>query len=286
VGSLFSVLTALGELRVFRVVTHLIRILPAVLVPLHELLRDEGTASLTETQTEDLHEAFRMGADLGPATGASTVVPTIPSFPNVADLLIPAAEERELRRALGETRRGLIQGVNDIEGATQQGLRGVSGALSAAAERELRLADSALAGNLARVREQSGAFAGAMREAQLAAAERPETGLEAIARAYEQWLTGDGLAQVLTNLTELFRQTPASDTGSLPGAVVGEALERPRASVEIDDVVIELSAAGELPEAPLSDEQAETLYEGLIDWLERRERRGGVAGAAHQVPSP
>jgi hypothetical protein len=283
-GTLFSVLIALGDLRVFRVITHLVRILPAVMIPLHELLRDSSTPSLTPAERLNLTRAFAMGATLGPSTGAAATVPAIPAAPNIALTLIPAAEERELRRALGEARGGVIRGVTGIEGAAQRGLTGVSDELGRAASRELTLSQTTLAGNLGRVREQSEVFAGAMRDAQIAASQRPETGLETIARAYERWLTGDGLRQVLSNLTQLFRETPPSDAGSLPGAVVQGAIDRPRASVDIQDVVIDVSETGRAAAEGLTDEQAESLYENFIDWLDRRELRSGGAPAARPAP--
>src|SRR5262249_26331889 len=76
----------------------------------------------------------------------------------------------------------------------------------------------------------------------------PQTGLEAIANAYEKWLTGGGLQTLLGTITRHF--TSKEGGTGIPQKVVEGALDRPRATIRIDEVVIELEPAPARPPEP------------------------------------
>ncbi len=108
------------------------------------------------------------------------------------------------------------------------------------------------------------------------AAKRPETGLEAIAKAYEGWLSGGGLAMVLGNITEYFLHTPVTSplaAQTIPGQIVQQApAEQPLATVDVQEVVIEV----EPPESggpPSSVDTSYSLFEALMqEWHELQQR--------------
>jgi hypothetical protein len=128
------------------------------------------------------------------------------------------------------------------------------------------------------VESRSADLARALSESTTAASRRPRTGLETIAQAYERWLNEGGLNLVLDNITAHFRATPPADVGSVPGRIVGEPVDRPRASVDIQDVTIEIEAPREprtepVPlAAPLPQRQPELAQGSFLRLHILRER--------------
>lgn len=284
VDTLFIVLARFSDLRVFRLITHLIQVLPAVLPPLYELLRDKSTgaggapvsAPLTPTQLADLSAAARLPLP-GPITPSTTLPSTLmPAMPDPAALAAPPAALVSLRAQMDALRTGLLDGVRDLAGSVATGFRQLSERFDQLISTELNRSRSDYAANLNAVRERSAEFAGAFAEAERAVRERPETGLEAIARAYEQWLSGNGLATLLDQITRQFSSTPATAGDSIPGRIVGEAVDRPRASIEIQEVIIDLTAAtvagGDGPVAALP--APEVLYAQLLAYQRELAQRG------------
>ncbi len=243
VDTLFVVLARFGDLRIFRLVTHLVQVMPAVLPPLYELLRGSSSPPLTPGQVRALERAAAIALP-APALPSTTLPSTLlPAMPNVADLALPAAEVTALRTQLGSLRDGLLRGVDGLTASVQGGFASLAARFDQMVRDELDRSRSDYADRLNTVREHSAAFAEAFGAAERAVRERPAHGLEAIAAAYEQWLAGPGLTTLLGQITNYFRETPAADTGSLPGQIVGAPIDRPRASIEIDEVVVDLGAA-------------------------------------------
>ena len=284
VDTLFIVLARFSDLRVFRLITHLIQVLPAVLPPLYELLRDKSTgaggapvsAPLTPTQIADLNRAAALPLP-GPIT-PSTALPSMsmPPMPDPAALAAPPAALATLRAQMDTLRTGLLDGVRDLSGSVATGFAQLSARFDQLISTELDRSRSDYAANLTAVRERSAEFAGAFAEAERAVRERPETGLEAIARAYETWLSGDGLATLLDQITRQFSSTPATAGDSIPGRIVGEAVDRPRASIEIQEVIIDLTAATVAPgDGPVAALPApEVLYAQLLAYQRELAQRG------------
>jgi hypothetical protein len=276
VDTLFVVLARFGDLRVFRLVSHLIQVMPAVLPPLYELLRGSSPALTTAQQTAlDNAAALTMP---GPTMPSGTLPSSLlPAMPDPADLAIPAAALATLRTQMDSLRDGLLRGVNDLTNSVATGFAQLSARFDAMVSTELDRSRSDYAANLSAVRERSAEFAGAFAEAERAVRERPETGLEAIAQAYEQWLSGTGMSTLLDQITRQFAATPPSATGSIPGAVVGETLDRPRASIEIQEVIIDLTptaSADGVPRGPGMLPSPEVLYAQLLAYQRELALRG------------
>jgi hypothetical protein len=277
VDTLFVVLARFGDLRIFRLVTHLVQVLPAVLPPLYELLRG-SSPPLTPTQQRALDAAARLALP-SPAIPSTTLPSTLlPAVPNAADLALPAAEVASLRTSLGTLRDGLLRGVSDLTASVQTGFATLAARFDQMVRDELDHTRGDYADRLRAVRENSAAFAEAFGAAERAVRERPATGLEAIAAAYEQWLAGPGLTTLLGQITDYFRDTPASATTSVPGQIVGTAVDRPRASIEIDEVVIDLGPAADGSGGGVSD--PEVLIAQLREYLYLEQLRGGSAELA------
>ena len=276
VDTLFVVLARFGDLRVFRLITHLIQVLPAVLPPLYELIRGSSPA-LTPTQQTALDNAAALAMP-DPAFPSGTLPSSLlPAMPDVADLAMPAAALTTLRTQMDSLRDGLIRGVGDLSNSVATGFAQLSARFDSMISTELDRSRSDYAANLLAVRERSAEFANAFAEAERAVRERPATGLEAIAQAYEQWLSGDGLSGLLSRITDLFRATPPTATDSIPGAIVGETVDRPRASIEIQEVIIDLTplptedgAPGGAP-MPMSPE---LMYAQLLAYQRELAQRG------------
>lgn len=240
VDTLFVVLARFGDLRVFRLITHLIQVMPAVLPPLYELIRG-SSPPLTPAQQLALDNAAALSLP-GPAIPSGTLPSSLlPAMPDVADLAMPASALATLRGELDGLRDGLLRGVDELSTGVATGFAQLSAQFDRMIATELDRSRSDYAANLQAVRARSAEFASAFAEAERAVRERPETGLEVIGRAYEQWLAGEGMATLLDQITNHFRGTPASATGSIPGAVVGGDVTQPRASIEIGEVVIDLT---------------------------------------------
>lgn len=275
VDTLFVVLARLGDLRIFRLITHLVRVLPAVLPPLYELLRPAGSASLSATQVTALTDAAAL-VIAEPAVPGTLPSASLPAMPNIADTIAPAAATAALQASLDTTRQALLRGVDDTLGALRTGLTDISSAMTAMVRAELDRNATTFGPQLDRVRTRAAEVADAFSAAERAARARPATGLEAIAQAYESWLVGTGFRSMLDTLTENFRRTAPTDTGSIPGAVATESVVAARASIEIADVVIDLTP----PPArrPVASVRDDTEIDGLtmrvLDHLDELRRRG------------
>jgi hypothetical protein len=268
VDTLFTVLARFGDLRVFRLVTHLVQVLPAVLPPLYELLRGSSPA-LTATQLSDLSTAA--GIALPSPALPATSRPTLPPMPDVADLALPATAVADLRTSLTTLRDGLLVGVGNLSTSVATGFASLATRFDQMVQSELDHSRSDYADRLRTVRENSAAFAEAFGAAERAVRERPASGMEAIAAAYEQWLAGPGLTTMLGQITDFFRDTPVTDTTSLPAQIIGAPLDRPRASIEIDEVVIDLGPAADGG----GGTDPEVLFAQLREYLYQEQLRGG-----------
>jgi hypothetical protein len=275
VDTLFVVLARFGDLRVFRLVTHLVQVMPAVLPPLYELLRGSSSPALTPTQQADLSAAARLA--LAAPVLPSTTLPSasLPPVPNPADLLMPAAEVATLRANLTTLRDGLVTGLTALTSSVETGFATLAARFERMIQQELDHSRGDYADRLRTIHQTSVAFAEVFGAAERAIRERPAHGMEAIAAAYEQWLAGPGLTTLLGQITDFFRATPASDGTSMPAQIVGSPVDRPRASIEIDEVVIDLGPATDGGGAGATD--PEVLLAQLREYLYMERLRGGSA---------
>jgi hypothetical protein len=125
-------------------------------------------------------------------------------------------------------------------------------------------------------------LANALSTARAAAVGGAPSGMEAIARAYESWLGSGGLATILDSINGALLRGPTTGPAalrSLPGAVVGQtAAERPRATIEIQEVVIELAPRpapdSEPPSPPIHSSMIDQVIEELEELFQRGYRPG------------
>lgn len=270
-----ALLVFIGNLRIFRLVVHLAQVLPLVLPALARIV----DRPLSAGETAALSRAAGMAP---PGLGGSGAPVPIAPFPDLAALALPPSAQADLRASVATLGTTLRTEVGTSLGAVQSTLAGIGTTMRTAVNGmdrnlgdEIRLR-SRIAG------ADVSALTGAMREARRVAAERPTTGLEAIANAYEGWLRGGGMRTLMEQITEHFRTTPTGGTAgasSIPGRTVTAVLadrEDRRVVVEIDEVVIELGAV------PTSGAPATAMAETGFDpdaylaWQREIDDRGGL----------
>lgn len=229
VDTAFVVLTRLGDTLVFRFIVHVVQLLPEVIPPLWELKFGKTfTGAIT-------------APPIAPPAFPGATAP-LPAFPDLAAIITPSATAfgASVTTAAGT----LTREMRGIFGTAGSALASLSGSLERAAAGEAR-ASERLGEHYRTVRDRSRDFAAALTPAVEAARREPATGFEAIAQAYESWLGTGGLDTLLGTITEHFRRGPttgAAAAGSLPGAVTAGAVgERPRATIEIDAITIEIA---------------------------------------------
>ncbi|WRZ90843.1 hypothetical protein OHB54_18255 [Streptomyces sp. NBC_01007] len=234
-----AVLRNLGDLRAFRIITHLVRILPAVLPLVFELLTD---TQVSDKQQNALTDAAKLGF---PATSSDSPGPVAvrPAPPNFAAALSDPAFIAGLTEPLGKVRKLGTDAVDLGTGQLSDGLRTIGTTLEAAALAETRLSDARLGRALDDVSTQSARLADKL---VVGEATTPQTGLTAVANAYEAWLTHGGLDGLLSSLTGHFA-SPAGQNG-IPRRAV-ESADRTRATIQIDEVVVDVESAAPGPVA-------------------------------------
>ncbi len=285
VTGMFRAIRALGNEPAFQTIDHMIRILPSLLGPIHAIIaayRNNG-ATMPPRMTRQLAQAHRAGlgraarrrrAAAGARTPRSVATGVIAGFPDFrteldafrAGLVVDST-------AAVDSMNTMVQGVT---GSATRGLRGITDGFSRAAEREVQVSDTLRRRRIDSIRDNADALTNAI--VAPINANGPPTGLEAIATAYQSWLTdGAGLRTILNSVDEHFRNRPTSTTangqrGGVPGLLQGQ-FDRPRASVEIDEVEIIIeppateaearpgfSAPGDYPLPSMTDEDVWIAY--------------------------
>lgn len=240
-----TVLRTIGDTRAFRVLTHVVRILPAILPPIFELVKD---TELDATTRGKLNEAATMTipppTEGGTAPGAPGAAkrPEYTMAPDFGEIL--KSYGPRLTDSMDRMEQVTRDGMKAAGDAARAGFTGLAEQMDKATRGELTLSESRLGSELATVREQSSVLAESLIVPESAG---PETGLEAIARAYEGWLTRGGLNALLGAINDHFKGKAGES--EILNRVVEGTFDRPRATIQIDEVVIELAEppAGEIP---------------------------------------
>jgi hypothetical protein len=230
-----TVLRDFGNSRVFRVITHVVRILPAILPPIYQLATD---SSMPSSMAADLSRAGRLpflDVVRTPRGATSPGTPAVPAIPDFGAIFTAPATINPLRGSFDRLQQVTRDGLTATRDSAVGGLSRLAGRLDAAAIAESRLSSATLDTRLGEVREHSTALA-----ANLIVPDHadPQTGLEAVARAYEGWLQGGGMRDMLGTITRHFQS--GEGRAGLPRHVVQGATPEPRAAVQIDEVVIDL----------------------------------------------
>jgi hypothetical protein len=278
INTVGQALIYLGDTRVFRYIFYLMRILPNIMPPLVRLVRDQ---SLTRGEMRQLRSA---GATPVPQPifpgGPGTI--RFPQFPDLSETLTPSGPVGGLARDVAQAGATLRRETRSIFGTAEASLQRIGAAMNVGRfdENYTRLVQQVRenAAVLSRILEPSAA----QLRRQVERRRDQPTGLEAIARAYENWLSGGGLDSLLDRINQHFQRTPTtgpSAVRTLPGQVTAAAAgERPRATVEIENVTVVLEPPEQPPETSSTSarEPAYSLSTLLAEMRELRER--GLTG--------
>jgi hypothetical protein len=237
-----KILRDIGDLRVFRVLTHVVRILPAILPPIIQLKTD---TPLPQQQLDALADASRIAIPDPVGGGAGSGPPAV--VPPTLDLKGVFTDPALLGRAtaaLDRLKQVTSDGLQITGGVAQSGLRAIGSNLERAALEQGKQSETTLAPLLKQVEERSTSLAN-----KLVIPERADsgTGMERIANAYEGWLTSGGLNTLLKTIDAHF--TNPQNAGGLVGRFPPGG-DPPRAVIQIDEVLIEVGPAPAPPPVP------------------------------------
>jgi len=259
VNGLGRVLTYIGELRIFRLLTHLVEVLPNIL-PALITLRTGDPDALSATDRKWL-EDVRNKRVPGP-TGATIPPGKLPDevkFPDFGSKIVEKAGD--FKTKWKETKDFFVPPGPDVSPKSAApfdtaitALRGIDTKMQEALTKGETGFEAKISRQMTDVRSHAqtngDALAGALAPAAKGAGDLTNKGegdsdLLAISQAYEKWLAADGLKTVVAQLTGYFASAsasaPQSDAASVPAGAVGTARpDAPRATIEIGELVIEL----------------------------------------------
>lgn len=277
VDGIFNALRAIGDLPVFRTIDHVVRIVPALLEPIYQIVVAFKTGTADGRFSTEIRDQLGRALDAGlPTTSGVPAAATPPTSGSPSDAvealrnppsITPDLEAMgaTLRAAMTATQASLDSAVYRAFDEVGTSFNGIAGRFNRAITEEADFSRSLLERNLPELTRRADALAGAI-DTPLTATGVP-TGFEEISAAYEGWLTGGGLARTLDLATAQFRDSAAGSAPDRLGLMRGQ-FDRPRASVEIERVEIVIGEAandenatgdptgllGPGIEAPLSDE--------------------------------
>jgi hypothetical protein len=233
-----TILRNFADLRAFRVLTHVIRILPAIIPPLYALANDknpmppEQAKALTDAAGIDFLDALTPGRP--GATGADAKPPPPPDF---GAILSDKTTKDMVAAPIARFKQVTQDGVKAVAGAAQTGMTDLAARADTSALSEARLSDATLDKNLKQVQEHSVELANNLVVGEAIA---PGGKLQEIADAYGKWMTGGGMDTLLNRITDHF----TGDRGrkGVPDAITGSGGQnRPAATIRIDEVIIEVT---------------------------------------------
>lgn len=261
-NGLGNLLLFIGETRVFRLIQHVVQILPLVLPALIRFRDPEGKGpGLSKKELSMLEKAGKLPIPglIGPGGGKAG---TIARFPDIStDLPKPgdwaalmgkhgATVSSELTKITGNASKLLTDEATKLHNVDFQ--KGLDKDLENVGKQATKLTES-------------------LQKAKKEMEESPtKTGMEDIAKAYEDWLSKGGFTTLMKQVTSYIQHDPTL----LKKAGEAAVKEEPKATVEIDQVVIEIAppvsaAESAVPHAELEHTTFMTEEEDFI-------LRGGV----------
>jgi hypothetical protein len=292
-GTLVTALTTIGDTRIFRVAVYAIQTLPYILPSLVMLV----TGNEIGKKDSDRLDSAKLISVL-PPTFPGTPPITLPPFPSVSATLLDPAAIGVMRGSIDHGLSAIKDNLGTIFDDSKAGLLQMNNRLERAAgdqafgqkigdhAEQLRKDSLKLAGTLNPVAETL----------QDKIAKHEPTGLDIIAKAYEDWLSSkDGLGKLLGNITDYLNKTPTQGPAAATSLIAKSAgpsvLDRPRATVEIDDVVIELMPPAEtdLPHGvpgvmkALSDHSPAEFMQAIAELMHELDQRGAAMGPGSLV---
>jgi hypothetical protein len=286
VDTIGGVLSTINKTPVFREIVHIVDILPEILPPLVYAIRGEDAFKALDMSALKAAAALpKVGTGApgppGPPGSAALVSP-----PSIVGTLTPAAD----LAILSSTVKGALDDVNkqvkDTFGSASGALTTMGQKLDDAAK-DKTFTDK-LEEHTIEIRNNAKSLADAVAKAQDIAATQEKgkggtTGLDVIAKAYEAWLSGNGLQNLLSHMTDYFAKSDTKSAEMLKDAAVGPTtVDRPKATIDIQDVVIELEplapAAPAVKEGDFVAKEAGLTHDQLLKMLaelshEIKERR-------------
>jgi hypothetical protein len=249
VNTVLTILRNVGELRVFKMLFGLVQILPSILPPIFELL-DKPLSSTERGNLASARDAMMAAA----ATPAPTGLVTLPTMPDFAALPGVQTAMADAASGISGAMAGAHTEVTRMFATAERGMRGVANVMEAAVGPHGEGVTSTLADRVGGVITSAETLTQALRTARETERATGATGLEAIAGAYERWITGTGLNEILERITTHFAENPAAaaPAGSILGRITAAAssllglmenTEPARPTVEIGEVVVEIEAA-------------------------------------------
>jgi len=252
------VLMALGDSKIFRVVVHIVQVLPLVLPSLLKLL-DKPVEQADVDALKKAAEKTIEKPEFPPA--GKKLSDMIPEFPDLAKTFAETAKDKSKIGDLGDVVKKAFDDVKaDLKGgfdASIKALNDIGGRLDEVKKDKSFL--DALEERETKLRESSQNLADTLARAQAELAKRPETGLETIAQKYEEWLTGGGMKSILDKIETHFKESP--NTGEFGPPLPPTAVERPRATVEIKELLIELDPAADIFRSPVPE-----VLQASLEW--------------------
>lgn len=247
VSGLGRVLTYIGDLRIFRLLTHLVQVLPSMLPALVTLVHGND-ASISATGMQWLEDI--RGKKIPGPTGAALTgkLPKEVKFPDLGKKFLE--DVAPFKKSLEDANTQLPAKTKEAFEAGQKGL----GKIDELMQKALRTGEpdfqKKLSEDLKKVSDQATERAkelavGIKAADQFGVKPGDDGGLRAIAKPYEEWLSGKGLKQVLDQVSEYFATAkptdPPTGAAAVPSAAINTARpEQPRATVEIGEIIIDL----------------------------------------------
>ncbi len=255
-----NLLLFLGDTRVFRVIVHLVDVLPLVLPALLRLF----DKSLTPAETKALAAAASV-TTAAPMAGFTGRPGPIPPFPNLGADALRGGPLRAFQDDLKTASTRAVTAVHSSIGAATK----ASHEIAKAAETAVKGADTRLDADLAGVRTSATVLSHAFAQAEARTAAHPDSGLENVAQAYEAWLGGDGMRTLLGALNRELAASAAGPEGAsgLARRIAAAGGDGQQATVEVGEVIVELTGA-----APAEAERPWHDVEGLHERLRAHER--------------
>lgn len=277
VSGLGRVLAYLGELKIFRLVVHIVQVLPNLLPALIMLVHGK---SISEDDRKMLQEAAKKTIPGPPAPAAVAKALKDNEFPDIGKKFLE--DVKPFKDSLDATSKTLTTKAEDAFKAGETGLKSIDAKMKEALTKGEPDFSKKLEGDLKKVGETSIALAGVLTPAVDAARKAKEAGdedgLGRIAKAYEGWLSGGGLDQLLGLVTERFKKTSRTEPGTMPAAVVGTATPEPvRATVEIKELIIDLKPAPSVKKPAAKGAKPIGLNMDDVPWYDEYAQRAAAA---------
>jgi hypothetical protein len=280
----------LGNTRVFRVVVHLVEVLPLVLPSLLRLLDRDVSSPAAAADLARLDRASRISfpAIVGGAAGGTAAA--IASMPDLGAVALPPAQAALLESTLSTAGQVLRLETGNALRTAQGAMRDI-GVTVRQRLTDDRAFQSDLEQRRGEVEAQSAALARALGPARdLFNAQRPGSGLDRIAGAYQSWLQGGGMTTLMGRITDQLQHTPTSGPAperTILGRIVEALLpEPPGAVVEVGEVVIEIAPPAAQPTGALSpaDHAGAHAVAAVAAWMRDVHDRGGQIDDPRNVP--